>query len=192
MMNIPKQMRDIFIVREPQNWFVCPDYSQLEMRIVADLAQASRMISWFRQGLSVHMKNAEAVYGKAISKDDIRYKMIKNVGYGLNYGAGAERLWRTMLPEFPDMKLSYVRNVIKEYYKVHPELKTYHRYLLQRANIEHFVEEPISGRREYFHDGKPEPSKVLNFPIQGSAGTIINKAIMALDKELHDGVDYLN
>ena len=56
--------------------------------------------------------------------------------------------------------------------------------MLKHAREEKFVEEPLSGRREYFHDGLIEPNKVVNFPIQGAAGTLVNRAITSLDKQI--------
>jgi DNA polymerase I-like protein with 3'-5' exonuclease and polymerase domains len=56
-----------------------------------------------------------------------------------------------------------------------------------KAAKEMYVEAPLSGRRQHYHDGRTVPTEVLNYPIQATAGDIMNRAILQLDKAIRWG-----
>ncbi len=183
--NIPKGlMRSLFKAR-PGNVLVAVDYSQLELGIIGILAGDQKILEWYRAGKSIHLENARDIFeDPTITKKDPRYKLAKNVVYGLNYGAGAEKIHETVSIESPDITLADVVEVIERWFSGHPELAVWQERWLRDAALVGHVEEVLSGRREVFHLGKVEPTKALNFPIQGMAGQLVNRAILALDAEL--------
>ena len=178
--NIPPKMRDMFCAR-PGRWLLASDYSQLELRITALLSGDPKLLEWYRRGYDVHTEVAKDVFGvDAVSK--AQRSMTKGVVYGMSYGGGAETIWRTLLPNFPKVQLAFVKRVIKSWYDEHPDIKVMQEEWMDIARDTCYVEVPLSGRREYFHDGRIEPTKVFNFPIQGSAGDIMNASILHLEK----------
>ena len=184
MQNLPGVMRDIFLP-DPGKVLVSTDFSQLELIIVGMLAGDEPIISWYDQGLSVHLENARTMFkDRTITKDDRRYKLTKNVVYGLNYGAGAEKIWQQMLPKSPGLSLQEVRQVIRFWFNSHPAIEVWQQNHLQECRQRKYVEAPLSGRREHFYGEKIEPTKALNFPIQSTAGDIMNKAILTVASNL--------
>ncbi len=180
--NIPAKMRDMFASR-PGRYLCAADYSQLELRITAAMSGDPLLLEWFRLGRDVHREVAASVFGCTPEQVTLPQRALtKGVVYGMNYGAGAETIWRTLLIKFPKVKLKMVENIIKDWYKQHPKLRDLQQDLLDIAAKTLYVEAPFSGRREYFHDGRIEPTKVFNFPIQGTAGDIMNESILHLDK----------
>lgn len=180
--NIPPEMRDIFAAREGCR-FVAADFSQLELRIVAELSQDPLLLKWYREGLDVHTENAKMVF-ETNEPTDAQRKLAKNVVYAMNYGGGADTIWRTLLPKFPRLTLRVVQQVIAMWFKTHPAIKEWQAQQVALANERLYVEAPVSGRREYFHSGHAEPTKALNYPIQSTAGDLMNRAILVLDKRI--------
>jgi len=184
MQNLPAIMRDIFLP-DTGKLLVSTDFSQLELIIVGMLAGDEPIISWYTQGLSVHLENARTMFkDRSITKDDRRYKLTKNVVYGLNYGAGPEKIWQQMLPKSPGLSLQEVRQIVRFWFNSHPAIEAWQQSHLTKCRKLKYVEAPISSRREHFYGEKIEPTKALNFPIQGTAGDIMNKAILAVDRTL--------
>lgn len=184
--NIPPKMRDMFRARDGR-WLLASDYSQLELRITALLSGDAKLLEWYRRGYDVHTEVAKDVF-KVEKVSKAQRAMTKGVVYGMSYGGGAETIWRTLLPKFPKVQLAFVKRVIKSWYEEHPAIKEMQEEWMDIARENCYVEVPMSGRREYFHDGRIEPTKVFNYPIQGSAGDIMNASILHLN-ELCEGTD---
>lgn len=167
-------LRDIITCR-PDNTFVEVDYSQLELRIVAILAGDVPLLNWYAEGLDIHTENAKRWFG---TEQPQKYQrdFAKTLVYGMNYGGGAETLWKNLIVDYPGVYLSDIERYLEVWYMTHPAIRTWQRKILQKAYDEDFVEVPISGRRQYFHDAV-EPTKVYNFPIQGVGADIIDRAI---------------
>jgi DNA polymerase-1 len=181
--NIPKRMRDVFVARE-KKYVVSADFSQLEIRIAALLAGCVRLLEAFASGQDVHQMVGLRLFSgdAALAK---RYRtQIKNGIYAYVYGADVVTAWKNMIVKAPDARLPMVRRIFKFLDKEYPELKASRVELLRKANENNYVEEPLSGRREYFHDGRVDYNIALNFEKQATAGTIMNRAIRAVDSEL--------
>ncbi len=181
-------MRDLFCAKEGL-YLAEADYSQLELRIVALLANDSKLLDWYSKGEDVHTLNAQEIWQKewsGLSDSDRkkRREFAKRVVYGLNYGGSAETIWRSLLVEFPGLPLSDIVRIVNGWFKNHPEIKTWQESQVELAKVNCYVEAPISGRRQYYHDGQIVPTEVLNFPIQATAGDITNMAILSLDKQI--------
>jgi uracil-DNA glycosylase family 4 len=178
---IPKKLRDLFCAR-PGMDMVEGDYSQLELRIVALLANDEKLLDWYAQGLDVHAQNAGEIFvdvwkhADPKKRDGLR-KLAKNVVYGMNYGGSAKTIWGALIVKAPGIKLQQVEFVVKRWFELHPAIKKWQKLQIDTAIANNFVEAPLSGRRQYYHDGHVVPTEVLNFPIQGTAGDIANKAI---------------
>ena len=182
--NIPPKMRNMLIAR-PGNYLVAADYSQLELRILAALSGDSLLLKWYEEGRNVHLQNARSAFGREdITKEDKEYKLAKVLVYLINYGGGADKLYKTLLPKFPGLTYGLVLSIIRAWFRDHPAVKVWQDEQVRFARENGYIEDTLSGRREYFHLGQVEPSKCVNFPIQTAAGSIMNKAAIALDKTL--------
>jgi len=182
--NIPKIMRDLYIAR-PGCTLVAGDYSQLELRFIALFSGDEALLQAYEDGLDVHRLNASVCFGLPLGEvSDAQRKLAKIFVYGANYLGDPETLWRQIVVQFPGTSLALIYRAHRAWFKAHPKIHAWQMDMLKHAREEKFVEEPLSGRREYFHDGLIEPNKVVNFPIQGAAGTLVNRAITSLDKQI--------
>jgi len=122
-----KQVRNAFIAR-PGCQLVFVDLSQIEMRVLADVSNCSNLITLFSQGGDIHTDTATKVFG--VSRDEARSdlyrKPIKNVNFGVVYGISAQGLYNLMVEnEVEGWDLQACEQLIKDYFLLYPEIKTY-------------------------------------------------------------------
>lgn len=184
MQNLPEKMRNMLIADEGK-WFVKTDMSSLELIIMALLAGDEQLIEWYNMGLSGYLETAKKVYkDPKMTKHDPRYKLFKSVILGLNYGSGAETVWKQMLPKSPGLKLSSVKEIVADWFDARYKVYEWRERHLKQCQDQKFVEAELSGLRQYFFDEDIEPTKALNFPMQGNAAAIMNAAALKLDSLL--------
>lgn len=176
-------MRDLFCA-QPGMWLVEADYSQLELRIVALLSGDEKLLDWYEQGLDVHTMNAGDIFQTKTPTKQQR-DLAKRVVYGMNYGGSAETIWRSLITDFPGLPQAAVAMVVKGWFKAHPAIQRWQEALVATAKAQNYVEETLSGRRQYYHDGRIQPTQVLNFPVQGAAGELANRAVIAASAALN-------
>lgn len=182
--NIPKKMRPLFKA-DTGTWIVSADYSQLELRIIAYVAQDRLLMQWYEEGQDVHLMNARTAFNKPdATKKGPERQLAKALVYGPNYGGTAKTIWIQNVAKFPGLTLSVVEDFVTGWFKAHPDIVEYQRKTIQTAKDYGYVEAPLSGRREIFHDGRIDPNKVLNYPFQSTAGDVVNRAILGIDREL--------
>ncbi len=193
LQNIPtrtdlgRQVRRAFIADE--GWVLLSvDYSQIELRIVAHVANDEAMLSAFRAGQDIHAATAAAVYGvplEAVTREMRRHA--KAINFGLIYGMSAFGLSRSA-----DLTLAEAENFVKAYFEQFPGVKRYLDDLRRRAAREGYVE-TLLGRRRYFPNLKNpanpalkarEEREAINAPIQGTAADIIKLAMIRLPDAL--------
>jgi len=171
---IPPELRDCFAAREG-HWIVEADYSQLELRIIALLAQDQELLQWYKEGRDVHMENARGLFMTQEPTEKQR-KMGKSFVYASNYGAEAGTIWANLVPKFPDLTLTAVVRMMQAWRAKRLPITFWQRKLVEQVRRDDYVEAPLSGMREHFH-GQPELTKILNFPIQSTGADIINEAL---------------
>ena len=186
LQNIPirteegRRIRNGFIAAEG-SVLLSVDYSQIELRIVAHMAQDETMLAAFRAGEDIHATTAAAVYGVdpgAVDKDMRRHA--KAINFGLIYGMSAFGLKNAT-----DLTLAEAENFVKAYFDKFPGIKKYLDEIRVTAAKEGFVE-TLLGRRRYFPNlmgGKNyalrsrEEREAINSPIQGTAADIMKLAM---------------
>jgi DNA polymerase I-like protein with 3'-5' exonuclease and polymerase domains len=168
-------MRDLFWAGDG-NVMVEADYSQLEVRMLAFLSGAPLLREWFAAGLDVHTMNARKIFNTPEPTKQQR-TISKRVLFGLIYGGTAETLWKSLIVDFPSVKLDQIEFVVDGFYAQHSHVREYQNKLIAEAESNRYVEEGLSGRQQHYHDGRVSPTQVVNFPIQGGAGTRANWAI---------------
>ncbi|WP_312931761.1 DNA polymerase I [Pseudomonas sp.] len=189
LQNIPirtaegRRIRQAFIA-SPGYRLVAADYSQIELRIMAHLAQDEGLLHAFRNDLDVHRATAAEVFGvalEAVSNDQRR--SAKAINFGLIYGMSAFGLARQI---GVDRKQS--QDYIDRYFARYPGVLAYMERTRTQAAEQGFVE-TIFGRRLYLPDiNAKNPAlrrgaerTAINAPMQGTAADIIKRAMVTVD-----------
>jgi DNA polymerase-1 len=193
LQNIPirtelgRKVRNAFVA-SPGNILLSVDYSQIELRIVAHMANDQAMKSAFLAGQDIHATTAAAVYGiplSAVDKDQRR--RAKGINFGLIYGMSAFGLTRAT-----DLTLAESEDFMLAYFKQFPGVKTYLDGIRRLAAEQGYVETLI-GRRRYFPGLKTqadrnirnrEEREAINAPIQGTAADIMKMAMLQVAQAL--------
>ena len=164
------------------------DYSQIELRIVAHMAQDEAMLAAFRAGQDIHTTTAMAVYG--VSADKVTGQMrrrAKGINFGLIYGMSVFGLTR-----YTDLTLAEAEEFVKAYFKQFPGIKKYLDGIRKLAAQQGYVE-TLLGRRRYFpalqskqnvQVKNREEREAINAPIQGTAADIMKIAMLRIPPAL--------
>ena len=189
LQNIPirtaegRRVRNGFIAG-PGNVLLSVDYSQIELRIVAHMAEDEGMLTAFRQGQDIHATTAGAIYGvplDAVTKEMRRHA--KAINFGLIYGMSAFGLTRST-----ELTLAESQDFVEAYFKQFPGVKRYLDGIRKIAAEQGYVETML-GRRRYFPMLKNptnvnlknrEEREAINAPIQGTAADIMKIAMLKI------------
>lgn len=193
LQNIPirtekgREVRRAFIPRDKDHLILSADYSQVELRIIAALAEEKNMIQAFSEGIDIHTATAAKVFNVPIDQvdRDMRSKA-KAVNFGIIYGQSAFGLSEQL-----GIKRGEAKEIIDSYFAQYPRIKA---YMDENVNFarEHGYVETLMGRRRHLADINSRNAVVrgfaernaINAPIQGSAADIIKKAMIDLQAEL--------
>ncbi len=170
------------------NVLLSVDYSQIELRIVAHMADDEAMLSAFRAGQDIHAATAAAIYGVQLDKvtKEMR-RHAKAINFGLIYGMSAFGLTRTT-----ELTLAESEEFVKAYFHQFPGVKKYLDGIRRKAKEQGYVE-TLLGRRRYFPLLKSAANQVLknreereaiNAPIQGTAADIMKIAMIRIPPAL--------
>ena len=193
LQNIPirsdrgKEIRKAFIPKNEDYVLLSADYSQIELRIIASIANEENMIEAFKQGYDIHQATAAKVFGKAIEEvtSDER-RNAKAVNFGLIYGQTPFGLSQNL-----GIPRKEATQMIDEYFKQYPGIRTYMSETIEFAK-EHGYVQTLQGRRRYLKDINSANFTVrgfaernaINAPIQGSAADMIKMAMINIHKRL--------
>ena len=193
LQNIPTRtdtgrlVRNAFVAGDGKQ-LLAVDYSQIELRIVAHMAEDEAMLAAFRAGQDIHAATAAAIQGvplDKVTKDQRR--RAKAVNFGLIYGMSAFGLSRST-----DLTLGEAENFVKAYFEQFPGVKRYLDGTRKLAAQQGYVETML-GRRRYFPNLKNpvnqalrarEEREAINAPIQGTAADIMKIAMVQLQPAL--------
>ena len=194
LQNIPirstlgRQIRKAFVPREGSTLLSC-DYSQVELRVMASLANDVSMIEAFRENRDIHTATAAKVWGIAESEVTREQRSgAKMVNFGIIYGISAFGLSQRL-----GIPRGEAAEIINNYFKEYPAIKEFMDRTITEAREKGYVE-TLSGRRRYFPDltsanqtirGNAERA-AINTPIQGTAADMIKLAMIRIDAELRE------
>jgi DNA polymerase-1 len=195
LQNIPirselgRKVRMAFVAEA--GWYLLSvDYSQVELRIVAHMADDPAMIAAFQAGQDIHAATAAAVYN--IPLDQVTKEMrrhAKAINFGLIYGMSAFGLTRTS-----ELTLAEAEDFVEAYFRQFPGVKSYLDNMRRLAAQQGYVE-TLLGRRRYFPNLKSqanlnirarEEREAINAPIQGSAADIMKIAMLRVPPALKE------
>jgi DNA polymerase-1 len=193
LQNIPiktdrgREIRKAFIPRSDEYVLMSADYSQIELRIIASMAEEENMLEAFRTGIDIHTATAARVYNKTIEQvTPEERRNAKAVNFGIIYGQSAFGLAQGL--GIPRKEASAI---IEEYFKQYPRIKNYMNATIQLAKENGYVE-TLLGRRRYLRDINSANFTVrgfaernaINAPIQGSAADMIKVAMIHIHKAM--------
>ena len=187
LQNIPirtdmgKEIRKAFVPRDDNHTLLAVDYSQIELRIVASVAEDPGMMEAFNAGLDIHTATAAKVFGVEVADvtKDQRYKA-KSVNFGLIYGQGAFGLAQNL-----GIKRGEAKELIDAYFEQFGGVKTYMDDTIKYCR-EHGYVKTLMGRKRFIPDINSSNQTVVGFaernainaPIQGSAADMIKLAMI--------------
>ena len=193
LQNIPirtplgRRIRKAFIA-DPGNSLLAVDYSQVELRLVAHMANDEALLAAFRAGQDIHAATAAAIYSvtlNAVSKAQRRHA--KTINFGLIYGMSAFGLTRST-----GLTLAESEDFVEAYFKQFPGVKRYLDNMRHLATEQGYVE-TLLGRRRYFPGLKNQTNRnirnreereAINAPVQGTASDIMKIAMLRVPPAL--------
>jgi DNA polymerase-1 len=193
LQNIPirtqngRKVRAMFVPADEHHVLMAADYSQIELRVIAALAEDEAMISAFKNGEDIHKATAAKVFEvppEEVSREE--RSNAKTVNFGIVYGVSAFGL-----SQQTDMSRKEAKAAIDGYFRTYPGIKEYMDKQVSIARDKGYVE-TITGRRRYLKDIESRNAVVrghsernaVNAPIQGSAADIIKLAMIELDRSM--------
>ncbi len=199
--NIPYDLRDLFIP-QPGHVFVGADADQLELRYIAEEANAERLIEVINSGLDPHNETMEIVYGKSIwslkgapeertqkGKDAFKATrgVTKNVRYAWQYAASVPRIWEAVVSvEDDEGKLIYshltkrdIRDVVRGLERADPEIPQWWQQTRNSYRRNGYVADSLWGRRRDFKD-EEKLNELVNHPIQTGGAVVVHESMLQL------------
>jgi DNA polymerase-1 len=194
LQNIPirteagRKIRTAFVAPEGKS-LVSIDYSQVELRLVAAMADIPRLKQAFIDGHDIHAITASEVFGVSLDKmDGETRRKAKAINFGIIYGISGYGLGRQLGIE-PGEASEY----IKLYFKRFPELANYMEETKAIAHEQGYVE-TLFGRRAWIRGIKEKNYSIrsgaeraaINAPIQGTAADIMKRAMIKIDRAIQN------
>ena len=181
-----KEIRKAFVAQEGYH-LLSADYSQIELRMLAHMANEDHMIKAFNEGLDIHTKTATLIFGCTPEEvDDQKRRIAKTVNFGIVYGqtefglSSQLHITRKEAGEFMQM-----------YFDSYPKIHQYMNQLIDFCKENGYVETLFHRRREIpeindknFMTREFGKRAAMNAPIQGSAADLIKIAMLKMDKAL--------
>jgi DNA polymerase-1 len=188
LQNIPVRTAEGRLIRkgfvpEPGRVLVGADYSQIELRILAHLAEDARLRQAFQEGRDIHASTAQEIFGSA---DGEHRRRAKAINFGIVYGMSAYGLAQRL-----DIDQKTAQEYIDRYFARYPGVKTYIERTLEEARRAGYVL-TMFDRRRYVPDLKSQNRVIsgaaeriaVNAPIQGSAADLMKIAMIRVSRAL--------
>ncbi|MEI7512078.1 MAG: DNA polymerase I [Candidatus Uhrbacteria bacterium] len=192
LQNIPirtelgRKIRRAFLAKPGYRLLSC-DYSQIELRLVALLAQDKNMLQAFRDGLDIHTATAAAICGMKlteVTKDQRR--IAKAINFGLIFGQGPQGL-----AQVAGISFSEAKEFIEKYFIAYSGVKEYMVKTKESAHELGYVQ-TLFGRKRYLpeidsqmHMVRAQAERMaINMPVQGTDADLMKLSMIKISKEL--------
>ena len=185
-----REIRAAFVARDENHLILSADYSQIELRIMADLSGDEAMMAAFAAGEDIHTVTAAQVY--KVDPADVTREMrdkAKTVNFGIIYGISAFGLQQRL-----NIPRAEANSLIASYFEKHPGVRTWIDRTIELAG-EHGYVKTQTGRRRYLRDINSRNRSLraaaerlaVNSPIQGTAADMLKLAMIKVHRALRDG-----
>ncbi|WP_010238405.1 DNA polymerase I [Clostridium arbusti] len=195
LQNIPikhemgREIRKVFVADDDESVILSGDYSQIELRVLAHIADDENLINAFKHHSDIHTKTASEVFNVPIEEvTPLMRSNAKAVNFGIVYGIGDFSLAQ-------DLKItkSKAKEYIDTYFERYPNVKKYLEDIVVKAKEDKYVT-TILNRRRYIPEINARNKMVASFgkrlamntPIQGSAADIIKLAMVKVYEKLRE------
>ena len=195
LQNIPirsergREIRKAFVPRSSSYVLLSADYSQIELRIIAEMSGDAGMLDAFIRGVDIHTTTAATIYGLSVGEvtKDMR-RNAKTVNFGIVYGISAYGLSEQL-----NIPKSEAAEIIRQYFEKFPGIQQYMDKTLAFARKNGFVETMMK-RRRYIHDINSANGNMrgfaernaINAPIQGSSADMIKIAMINIHNTFNE------
>ena len=196
LQNIPiknqegREIRKAFIPRDKDHILLAADYSQIELRLIAEISKDKKMLEAFQKGLDFHRATAAQIYD--VPYDDVnadQRRNAKTVNFSITYGAGATNLSRQL-----DISRKEATELISAYFESYSSLKKYMDDTVAFAR-EHGYVQTMMGRKRELRDINSRNGLIrsnaermaINTPVQGTAADMIKMAMIDIHNKLNKG-----
>lgn len=192
LQNIPirtdegREIRRAFIA-DPGDLIMSADYSQIELRLMADLSKDPAMVEAFLSGEDIHRSTAAKIYHKELAEvTDNERRNAKTANFGIIYGISAFGLSQRL-----GIPRSEAKELINGYLATYPQVQQYMNNAITGARDNGYVT-TVKGRRRYLPEINSRNAVVrgyaernaINAPLQGSAADIIKIAMISIYNEM--------
>ncbi len=192
LQNIPirtlrgQQIRGAFKA-DKGNKIISADYSQIELRLIAEISREENMIMAFQKGEDIHASTASKLFNVPLEEvTKTQRSQAKTVNFGIIYGQGAFGL-----AEQTGLSRTEAKQMIENYFETYPQLKKYMTEQVKKAQDLGYVETILKRKRHLkdinsanFVVKAHAERNAVNAPIQGSAADVIKLAMIKIDQEL--------
>jgi DNA polymerase I-like protein with 3'-5' exonuclease and polymerase domains/5'-3' exonuclease len=189
LQNIPirseegRRLRAAFVAK-PGHLFVAADYSQIELRVAAHLADEPAMKEVFKEGRDFHDETAKRM--------GVDRRVAKIINFSILYGKGAFGFAKDLGITVPEAK-----KYIEQYFQTYHKLREYLDRTLLLAKEQGYLD-TLYGRRRMFPDLQSKnhtlrvaaEREAVNLPVQGSAADILKRAMCVLDERIQAHPDF--
>ena len=183
-----REFRRAFVPREGSELLVA-DYNQIELRVIAHLADDPGLVGAFESGQDIHNTTAASVFG--VSSDEVTTEMrskAKMVSYGLAYGMEAYGLGQRL-----GIPTDEAAEILDAYFVAFPNVKSFMDGVVAETKERGYTETMFGRRRPIpelnagnFRVRQAAERQAMNAPIQGLAADIFKVALVRLDQALRD------
>ncbi len=195
LQNIPirtergREVRKAFIASDENHVILSADYSQIELRLIAEISNEKNMLEAFTKGLDIHTATAAKVYGIELTEvTSEQRRNAKAVNFGIIYGQTAFGLSQSL-----GIPRKEAAEIIDNYFEQYPGIKNYMSDTMNFARENGYVQ-TMMGRRRYLRDINSANQTVrgfaernaINAPIQGSAADMIKIAMINIHHDIID------
>ncbi len=182
-----REVRKAFIADE-NSVLLAADYSQIELRILADMAGETKLINAFKDNLDIHNQTASEIF--LVEKDHISSEMrrqAKAVNFGIVYGISDYGLSQQL-----DISRFDAQSYIDRYFEIYPNIKKFLDELVRSCQTNGYVETLLKRRREipeiyssHYITREFGKRAAMNAPIQGTAADLIKIAMVNIFNKLN-------
>lgn len=180
-------IRKLFIPTKSNNELYSADYSQIELRVLASMANVKHLKEAFNNHEDIHTSTAQKIFGHE-DITPLERRKAKAVNFGIVYGISAYGLANDI-----EVSQKEAKDFINKYYEINPEIKAYMDSIIAECKEKGYVE-TLFNRRRYikeinstnYMDREFAKRMAMNAPIQGTAADIIKKAMVDIAKALKE------